>query len=46
VEQYSRRPSPFGFGGLGEVVFLRTYSRSRPDHTREQWFQTVERVSE
>jgi len=44
VQKYEKRSSPFGFNGLGEVVFLRTYSRKIDDNTREQWFQTVERV--
>ena len=41
---------PFGFNGLGELVYLRTYSRTttaadgRP--RREQWYQTVRRVVE
>lgn len=44
VQEYENRPSPFAFNGLGEVVFLRTYSRKIDDNSREQWFQTVERV--
>jgi hypothetical protein len=46
VDKYENKPSPFGFNGLGEVVYLRTYSRKINDHEREKWFQTVERVSE
>lgn len=35
---------PFGFNGLGEVVYLRTYSRTMPDGSRETWPDTVDRV--
>jgi hypothetical protein len=38
-----QRP-PFGFGGLGEMVYFRTYSRNKPDGTKERWADTVERV--
>ena len=32
------------FGPTGRVVFDRTYSRPKPDGTKETWNQTVERV--
>ena len=36
--------APWGFGGLGEIVFLRTYSRKNgSDHT-ELWQETIQRV--
>eukprot|EP00948_MAST-09A_sp_MAST-9A-sp1_P000458 g458.t1 len=35
---------PFGFNGLGELVYQRTYSRPTPDGSKEQWDQTIERV--
>ena len=44
VEKYKDRRPPFGFNGLGEVVFHRSYARPLPDGTKEQWYQTVERV--
>lgn len=45
VQQYAAEQPPFGFNGLGELVYRRTYSRMKPDgRTREQWFETVERV--
>lgn len=44
VDSYAARPSPLGFNGLGELVFLRTYSRIKPDGTKERWHETVERV--
>ena len=44
VKKYEHAPSPFGFNGLGEVVYLRTYSRRINDNEKEKWYQTVERV--
>lgn len=42
---YSRTPQ-FGFDGLGEIVYLRTYSRLKADGTQEIWPDTVIRVVE
>lgn len=39
------KPS-FGFDGLGEVVYYRTYSRLRADGGQETWADTVIRVIE
>ncbi|KAI3656320.1 hypothetical protein MP638_006524 [Amoeboaphelidium occidentale] len=44
VEKYASVSPPFGFGGLGKVVYLRTYSRTKDDGQKEQWHETVERV--
>lgn len=44
VDTYRDLPDPFGFNGLGEIAFLRTYSREKFDGTKERWFETVERV--
>src|SRR3989338_335026 len=44
VESFSQRPSPFGYQGLGEFVYRRTYSRPMADGTQEGWKDTVERV--
>lgn len=44
VADYATRKPPFGFNGLGELVYLRTYSRIKPDGSQEQWHETVERV--
>ena len=45
VESYRTKTTSFGFNGLGEVVYQRTYSRMMTDGTTpEQWFQTVARV--
>jgi len=44
VEEYRHKQAPFGFNGLGEVVYLRTYARDRSDGRSEVWIDTVERV--
>jgi len=44
VETYADREPPFGFSGLGKLVYTRTYSRVKPDGSKEQWHETVERV--
>ena len=38
----------FGFpeSGLGEIVYQRTYSRIKEDGTKENWHETVQRVTE
>jgi len=46
IEEYSKKKAPFGFNGLGELVYLRTYSRLKPDGTNEKWFETIRRVIE
>lgn len=32
------------FGPSGKIVFDRSYSRTKPDGTKETWFETVDRV--
>lgn len=44
VERFRNKDPKFGFNGLGEVVYMRTYSRLKPDGSNERWFETVERV--
>lgn len=46
LEPYKSAKPPFGFNGLGELVYLRTYSRIKDDGTQEQWWETVRRVVE
>jgi len=36
----------FGFGGLGEFVFYRTYSRLKPDGSKESFADVLQRVTE
>lgn len=46
VDQYREKQAPFGFNGLGEVVYRRTYSRLKNDgsNKHEEWCDTLERV--
>ncbi|KDO21413.1 ribonucleoside-triphosphate reductase [Saprolegnia parasitica CBS 223.65] len=44
VATFREVPPPFGFNGLGELVYMRTYSREKDDGTKEQWYETVARV--
>ncbi|DAZ95815.1 TPA: hypothetical protein N0F65_008534 [Lagenidium giganteum] len=45
LAQFEHERPPFGFNGLGELVYLRTYSRVKQDGvTKEKWHETVERV--
>jgi adenosylcobalamin-dependent ribonucleoside-triphosphate reductase len=49
VEQYAEREVPWGYAdaagnALGEITFLRTYSRLKEDGTKERWHEVVERV--
>lgn len=44
VEKYRHKKPDFGFNGLGEIVFMRTYSRIKDNGLNEEWFETVERV--
>ena len=51
VNKYSEVEPPFGFsdaGGnsLGEITFIRTYSRVKDDGTKEKWFEVCRRVIE
>ena len=45
VDGFRQKQPPFGFNGLGELVYQRTYSRKMPGTNRnETWHDTVERV--
>ena len=46
IEQYKNKRPPFGFNGLGELVYMRTYSRLKEDGANEQWYETCKRVVE
>ncbi|MBS3092876.1 fused protease/ribonucleoside-triphosphate reductase [Candidatus Pacearchaeota archaeon] len=46
VEKYSEVTPPFGFNGLGELTYMRTYSRIKPNGENEQWHETIARVVE
>jgi ribonucleoside-triphosphate reductase (thioredoxin) len=44
IEEFSKKETQFGFNGLGETVYKRTYSRMKENGTQEEWYETVERV--
>ena len=46
INKYKRKKAPFGFNGLGELVYMRTYSRIKEDGKNERWWETVQRVVE
>lgn len=51
VDGYKSKEPPFGFrdaGGnsLGEITFIRTYSRTKEDGSKERWWETARRVIE
>jgi ribonucleotide reductase alpha subunit len=44
VDSYSLKKAPWGFNGMGEIVFLRTYSRKKESGKNETWTETLQRV--
>lgn len=49
VASYADRKVPWGYAdaagnALGEITFLRTYSRLKPDGSKERWHEVCERV--
>jgi adenosylcobalamin-dependent ribonucleoside-triphosphate reductase len=46
INKYKRKKPPFGFNGLGELVYMRTYSRIKKDGKNERWWETIKRVVE
>ncbi len=51
VDGYKTQEPPFGFrdaGGnsLGEITFIRTYSRTKENGTKERWWESCRRVIE
>jgi adenosylcobalamin-dependent ribonucleoside-triphosphate reductase len=50
VSEYRSKESPFGYkdaagNSVGEITFLRTYSRKKEDGTKETWTEVCERVT-
>lgn len=44
TQQYESRPAPWGFNGMGEIVYMRTYSRDIEELGRkEKWHETIAR---
>lgn len=46
LSKYEGIEPTWGYGGLGKIIFMRTYSRPTPGGPSEQWWQTVKRVVE
>ena len=46
LNKFKRKKAPFGFNGLGELVYMRTYSRIKENGKNERWWETVQRVVE
>jgi ribonucleoside-triphosphate reductase (thioredoxin) len=51
ITKYAGVPAPFGFSdagsnSLGEITFIRTYSRVKEDGTKERWHEVCRRVIE
>jgi adenosylcobalamin-dependent ribonucleoside-triphosphate reductase len=51
IESYENKEPPFGFkdaagNSLGELTFIRTYSRKKEDGSKERWWETTRRVIE
>ena len=44
--KYKETIPPFGFNGLGYLVYMRTYSRVKENGENEMWWETVRRVVE
>ena len=49
INSYKDKEVPFGFkdagnNALGEITFIRTYSRKKEDGTKEKWHEVCERV--
>ena len=46
MAKWALKKPNWGFSGLGEITYRRTYSRLLPDGTNEQWYNTIQRVVE
>jgi hypothetical protein len=44
VNNYINKSTPFSDYGLGEFVYMRTYSRIKENGENEKWYETIERV--
>ena len=43
---FANRKPKFGFGGVGDLTFVRSYSRPLPSGKKETWHQVMKRVTE
>lgn len=46
ILEYEDKDPNFGYNGLGEFVYMRSYSRIMENGEKERWFDTVKRVVE
>ncbi len=46
LQQYEGKQPKWGFGGLGYIVYIRTYSRKKADGNLERWDETAKRITE
>lgn len=46
LNKYKRKKPNFGFNGLSELTYRRTYSRPKFNGDHEEWWETVKRVVE
>ena len=45
-QKYTNKKVDWGFNGLGEVVFSRTYARLKDNGEKESWPETIRRCIE
>jgi ribonucleotide reductase alpha subunit len=43
LNEYKTKKPNWGYNGLGEIVYKRTYSRKKEDGTNEEWWETIAR---
>mgnify|MGYP001616955470 CR=1 FL=1 len=43
LQQYVNKKVPWGFNGLGYIIFKRTYARTTPWGSVEEWWETIAR---
>ena len=43
LSNYKDKKPNWGYNGLGEIVYKRTYSRVKEDGTNEEWWETIAR---
>lgn len=46
IRDYRGKNPNFGFNGLGEFIYMRSYSRINKEGEKETWFDTIRRVVE
>jgi ribonucleoside-triphosphate reductase len=43
LDKYKNKQPNWGFNGLGYIVYKRTYARTKPDGSTEEWWETIAR---